>query len=218
MGGREIYCDIAAERAPRPEGGRFDRNAGGGGFDRNAGGGGFDRAAGRTSDGTTVFVKGFDKYAGEDAVREELTRLFSDKGAVKAVRLPTDRETGELKGIAFVEFADAAGKNAAVDLDGAEAAGGWLKVDPNVGGGGGGGGGGFGGGRDGGGFGGRGGGRGGFGGSRRLWRPRRRRPQPRLLRPRRRRRPRRPGRPGRRLQAPHVHRGRWWRLGHQGDV
>ena len=150
MSGREIFCDLAAERAPR-EGGN-DRQA----FTPRDGG----NAQGRTSDGTTVFVKGFDKYAGEDAVREELTRVFGEKGGVTSVRLPTDRETGELKGIAFIEFGDAAGKAAAVELDGCEAAGGWLKVDPNVGGppgGSGGRGGGFGGG------GGRGGGRG-FGG------------------------------------------------------
>lgn len=57
------------------------------------------------SDGTTIFVKGFDKYLGEDAVREQLTATFADCGAVNTVRLPTDRESGELKGIGFIEFA-----------------------------------------------------------------------------------------------------------------
>ena len=57
------------------------------------------------SDGTTIFVKGFDKYLGEDAVREQLTAAFADCGAVNTVRLPTDRESGELKGIGFIEFA-----------------------------------------------------------------------------------------------------------------
>jgi len=162
--GRELFIDSATERAPREGGERRQFGGGEGGFGGAAAGGG----EGRPSDGVTIFVKGFDKYAGEDAVRQALTEAFAEKGEVVAVRLPSDRETGELKGIGFVEFASAEGKAAAIELDGAEVAGGWLKVDANVGGGGGGGGrgggGGFGGGRGGGGgFGGRGGGRG-FGG------------------------------------------------------
>lgn len=50
-------------------------------------------------------MKGFDKYQGEDAVREALTAFFEECGEVSSVRLPSDRETGDLKGIAFVEFA-----------------------------------------------------------------------------------------------------------------
>lgn len=61
-------------------------------------------------EGTTIFVKGFDKYQGEDAVREALTTFFEECGEVSNVRLPSDRETGELKGIAFVEFATNAAK------------------------------------------------------------------------------------------------------------
>lgn len=155
--GRELFIDSATERAPR-EGGQERRQFGGEG---GAAAGG----EGRPSDGVTIFVKGFDKYAGEDAVRQALTEAFAEKGEVVAVRLPSDRESGELKGIGFIEFASPEGKAAAIELDGAEVAGGWLKVDANVGGGGGGGrggGGGFGAPR-GGGFGGRGGGRG-FGG------------------------------------------------------
>ena len=156
--GRELFIDSATERAPR-EGGQERRQFGGEG---GAAAGG----EGRPSDGVTIFVKGFDKYAGEDAVRQALTEAFAEKGEVVAVRLPSDRESGELKGIGFIEFASPEGKAAAIELDGAEVAGGWLKVDANVGGGGGGGGRGGGGGFGaprGGGFGGRGGGRG-FGG------------------------------------------------------
>jgi nucleolin len=118
-----------------------------------------------------VFVKGFDRDLGEDAVREQLTEAFGQCGGVTNIRLPTDRETGGLRGIGYVEFESAEGKAKAAELDGTEAAGGYLKIDLNVGGGGtpgsgrggrGGGRGGFGG--RGGGFGGRGGGRGGFGG------------------------------------------------------
>ncbi len=52
-----------------------------------------------------MFVKGFDKFQGEDAVREALTEFFQECGEISAIRLPSDRESGELKGIGFVEFA-----------------------------------------------------------------------------------------------------------------
>ncbi len=61
-------------------------------------------AAPARDDSNTIFVKGFDSSLGEDGVRSALTETFSRFGEVKAVRLPTDRETGDLKGIGFVEF------------------------------------------------------------------------------------------------------------------
>lgn len=98
-------------------------------------------------------------------MRRQLTEAFAAYGEVAGVRLPMDRESGELKGIGYVEFASADQKNAAVELDGQTVAGGWLKVDPNPGTPGSGGGrGGFSGGRGRGDFGGRGRGRGDFGG------------------------------------------------------
>jgi len=83
--------------------------------------------------GSTLFVKGFDKYLGEEEVRKQLSDAFGAYGTVNGVRLPTDRETGELKGIGYVEFGNVEEKNSAVELDGQEVAGGWLKVDPNPG-------------------------------------------------------------------------------------
>lgn len=63
------------------------------------------------SDPTTIFVKGFDKYlGGEDEVRQALTEVFQECGEIASVRLPTDRETQELKGIAFIQFATPEGK------------------------------------------------------------------------------------------------------------
>ncbi|KAL4434185.1 hypothetical protein ABPG75_000626 [Micractinium tetrahymenae] len=142
---REVYIESTTERQQRTPGeNRF-----------------------AASEGTTIFVKGFDSSLGEDEVRNQLTEAFGAAGTVVNVRLPTDRESGELKGIGFVEFDSAAAKNKAVELDGTEVAGGWIKVDPNPGTPGGGGRGGGRGGRGGrGDFGGRGGrgGRGDFGG------------------------------------------------------
>ena len=66
--------------------------------------------AGRPSDDNTIFVKGFDSSLGEEGVREALTETFSKFGKVNQVRLPTDRETGDLKGIGFIEFETNEGK------------------------------------------------------------------------------------------------------------
>lgn len=66
--------------------------------------------AGGEPDGTTVFVKGFNRELGEDEVRSQLMEAFKECGEISAVRLPTDRDTGDLKGIGFVEFATPDGK------------------------------------------------------------------------------------------------------------
>ena len=78
-----------------------------GGFgDRQANGAG----ATRPGQENTIFVKGFDKYLGEDEVRSQLEATFKQYGSIKGVRLPTDRESGELKGIGFIEFGDSDAK------------------------------------------------------------------------------------------------------------
>jgi hypothetical protein len=38
-------------------------------------------------------------------VRAALEEAFAECGPIKAVRLPSDRETGEMKGIGYIEFA-----------------------------------------------------------------------------------------------------------------
>ncbi|KAF2480498.1 hypothetical protein BDY17DRAFT_326398 [Neohortaea acidophila] len=109
-----------------------------------------------------------------DADESMITELFQEYGTINAVRLPTDRETGAIKGFGYVEFSSIDESKAAFEaLQGGDLAGRSMRLDystprsndsPAGGRGGGRGGrGGFGdrGGR--GGFGGRGGGRGGFG-------------------------------------------------------
>lgn len=98
--------------------------------------------------------------------QEDLSNVFAEYGTVKRVQLPTDRETGRMRGFGFVEMSTEAEENAAIEaLDGAEWMGRDLKVnkakprEDNKGGGGGGrsGGGGWGGNSRGGGGGGGGG-------------------------------------------------------------
>jgi RNA recognition motif-containing protein len=61
---------------------------------------------------------------------DDLTQTFAEYGTVKRVQLPTDRETGRLRGFAFVEMATDAEEEAAISaLDGAEWMGRDLKVN-----------------------------------------------------------------------------------------
>jgi RNA recognition motif-containing protein len=103
------------------------------------------------------------------AEQEDLLDLFSQYGEVAKCSLPLDRETGRKRGFAFVEMANEADEQKAVDdLQNVEWMGRMIRVNkatPRQGGGGGGYGGGGGGNRGGGGYGGGGGGnRGGGGG------------------------------------------------------
>jgi RNA recognition motif-containing protein len=109
------------------------------------------------------------------AEQEDLLDLFSQYGEVSKCSLPLDRETGRKRGFAFVEMANDADEQKAIDdLQNVEWMGRMIRVNkatPREGGGGGGGRGGYGGGGGGGGnrgggggYGGGGGGRGGYGG------------------------------------------------------
>jgi RNA recognition motif-containing protein len=61
---------------------------------------------------------------------ENLQEVFKEYGTVKRVQLPTDRETGRVRGFAFVEMSSDAEEQAAIEaLDGAEWMGRNLKVN-----------------------------------------------------------------------------------------
>ena len=103
--------------------------------------------------------------------RRELEQLFKQYGDVAAAEVIMDRETGRSRGFGFVQMANDADMEAAINgLNGQDCNGRPLVVNEarertaRPGGGGGGGGGGYGGGGGGGGYGGGGGGRGGGGG------------------------------------------------------
>ncbi len=110
------------------------------------------------------------------AEREDLLDLFGQYGEVRQCSLPLDRETGRKRGFAFVELADDAAEQKAIDdLQDVEWMGRMIRVNKatpreNSGGGGGRGGyGGGGGGNRGGGGGYGGGGGGGYGGGGNRW-------------------------------------------------
>ncbi|QLE55818.1 RNA-binding protein [Nostoc sp. TCL26-01] len=65
-----------------------------------------------------------------DVTQEDINSVFAEYGSVKKVVLPTDRETGRLRGFAFVEMSSEAEEASAIDgLDGAEWMGRDLKVN-----------------------------------------------------------------------------------------
>jgi GAF domain-containing protein len=62
--------------------------------------------------------------------QEELVSTFAEYGSVKSVQLPTDRETGRLRGFAFVEMgSDADPEKAIAELNGSEWMGRSLRVN-----------------------------------------------------------------------------------------
>lgn len=61
--------------------------------------------------------------------QDNLTEIFTEYGTVKRVQLPTDRETGRLRGFGFVEMSTEAEEDAAIEaLNGAE----WMGRDLTV--------------------------------------------------------------------------------------
>lgn len=65
-----------------------------------------------------------------EVTEEGLNSVFAEYGSVKRVQLPTDRETGRMRGFGFVEMGADAEEQAAIDaLDGAEWMGRNLKVN-----------------------------------------------------------------------------------------
>ncbi len=64
-----------------------------------------------------------------DVTDEDLTAVFAEYGTVKRVQLPTDRETGRMRGFGFVEMSAESEEAAAIEaLDGAE----WVGRDLRV--------------------------------------------------------------------------------------
>ena len=64
------------------------------------------------------------------ATADDLSEVFAEDGTVKRVSLPMDRETGRMRGFAFVELEEDTQEDSAIaELDGAEWMGRQLKVN-----------------------------------------------------------------------------------------
>ncbi|MDH6099491.1 RNA-binding protein [Anabaenopsis sp. FSS-46] len=65
-----------------------------------------------------------------EVTQDALNAVFAEYGSVKRVQLPTNRETGQLRGFGFVEMGTDEEETAAIEaLDGAEWMGRSLKVN-----------------------------------------------------------------------------------------
>ncbi len=65
-----------------------------------------------------------------EVTEQGLNSVFAEYGSVKRVQVPTDRETGQPRGFAFVEMGTEAEETTAIEaLDGAEWMGRNLKVN-----------------------------------------------------------------------------------------
>jgi RNA recognition motif-containing protein len=74
----------------------------------------------------TIYVGNLSYQASE----EDLRSVFAEYGAIKRIVLPTDRETGRLRGFAFVDMNEDAQEDTAItELDGAEWMGRQLRVN-----------------------------------------------------------------------------------------
>jgi RNA recognition motif-containing protein len=74
----------------------------------------------------TIYIGNLSYQASEEDLRE----VFAEYGTIKRITLPMDRETGRMRGFAFVELAeDAQEDNAISELDGADWMGRQLKVN-----------------------------------------------------------------------------------------
>ncbi|NES85721.1 MAG: RNA-binding protein [Moorea sp. SIO2B7] len=61
--------------------------------------------------------------------QEDVSEVFAEYGSVKRVHLPTDRDTGKMRGFGFVEMSTEDEEQAAIDaLDGAE----WMNREIKV--------------------------------------------------------------------------------------
>lgn len=65
-----------------------------------------------------------------EVTEADMTAVFAEYGSVKRIQLPTDRETGRMRGFGFVEMGTETEEQSAIDaLDGAEWMGRDLKVN-----------------------------------------------------------------------------------------
>ncbi|CAN6587185.1 unnamed protein product [Malus baccata var. baccata] len=114
--GRDIRLDLARERGER---GAYTPT----GRESNS------YQKGPRGASKTIFVRGFDRSLGEDEIRSSLQEAFSSCGEITRVSIPKDYETGASKGMAYMDFSDAASFNKALEFNGQEFGDGYLQVE-----------------------------------------------------------------------------------------
>ncbi len=84
------------------------------------------RIVGDNANIMSIFVGNLSYQVSEDDIKQ----VFAEYGSVKRVNVPVDRESGRVRGFAFVEMSSDAEENGAIEaLDGAEWMGRTMRVD-----------------------------------------------------------------------------------------
>lgn len=74
----------------------------------------------------SIFVGNLPYKVSEDDIKQ----IFAEYGSVSRINLPTDRETGKVRGFAFVEMSSETEEDSAIsELNGAEWMGRTMRVD-----------------------------------------------------------------------------------------
>ncbi|KAK2635743.1 hypothetical protein Ddye_030535 [Dipteronia dyeriana] len=103
LGSRPVKLDLARERGaytPGNESNSFQK--------------------GPRGQSQTIFVRGFDTSASEDEIRSSLEDHFGSCGEITRISIPSDYNTGSIKGMAYMDFKDADSMNKALELSGSE--------------------------------------------------------------------------------------------------
>ncbi|VVA98112.1 unnamed protein product [Arabis nemorensis] len=82
---------------------------------------------GEGSQSKTIYVKGFDTSLGERETRDALREHFSSCGKITRIAVPNDRETGVVRGMAYIDFES--GFDKALELNGSEFGGRYIVVN-----------------------------------------------------------------------------------------
>lgn len=112
--GRQVKLDLAKERGSYTPASGNERSS---------------YQKGGRGQGQTIFIRGFDKSSGEAQVRSALEEHFGTCGEISSLRIPKEYGTDELKGTAYMDFADSDSFNKALELSGSELEGCSLMVE-----------------------------------------------------------------------------------------
>ncbi|GKD19423.1 nucleolin-like protein 2 [Tanacetum coccineum] len=77
----------------------------------------------------TVYVRGFDTKGGLDNVKSALEKHFGNCGEITRTFIPKDYESGDLRGYAYIDFAERNGFNKALELDQSKVGGKLINVE-----------------------------------------------------------------------------------------
>ncbi|PWA66671.1 Nucleotide-binding, alpha-beta plait [Artemisia annua] len=77
----------------------------------------------------TVFVRGFDTKGGLDNVKNALEKHFGNCGEITRTSIPKYNDSGNLRGYAYIDFAERNGFNKALELDQSKVGGKLINVE-----------------------------------------------------------------------------------------